>query len=635
MMVKQFCGRTYRGGVVAVCLGMGLLLALTLLVVRPAHAGGEVGDGTPESCIESAFATVFATPGEVTFNCGSDPVVITLTVRYNVVSEATIDGGGLVTLHGSNTGGMFLIDSGETLTLTQITLTGGRYHDHGAIENFGTFRAIQATFAEMNVQPGSTSHSPFLWNLGTAELHDSVVRDSVNFDDGGGSTQVIYNATGAGQNATLLVENSQFITNNGGAISSQFNGQVTVIDSTFQGNYGRNPGLLLDNSTADSWAMISGSLFVDNDATIASGQGAAVALGNVGSVAITNTQFMSNTASGSGGAIIANGQGDVTVVDSTFVGNSSNGGGAIYRGSGGDLTVTGGEFSGNNSLSYGGAIASSASPVVISGATFDANTAASDGGAIFAGGGTNASLNDSQFTGNTAGAGGGAIYMSIGNLGLVRSVLTNNQAPAGAGGALYLGNASYNIYESVLANNQASDQGGGLRSFALGTSGTIRNSTFSGNSAGISGGNLYHDIGTLNITNATFVGGPGGNLAAVGGTVTAVNTVVTGGGTCSTPLTSQGHNLENGNSCGFNQSGDLIDTDPLLGPLQDNGGNTLTHLPAANSLALENGDDTACPDTDQRGVARPQNAVCDVGAVEAEPGSAEEWFLYLPVVTHN
>jgi predicted outer membrane repeat protein len=559
---------------------------------------------------------------------------------------------------------MFLIDSGETLTLTNITLTGGRYHDHGAIENFGTFRAINATFAEMNAQPGATSHSPFLWNLGTAELHDSVVRDSVNFDDGGGSTQVIYNATGAGQNATLLVENSQFITNNGGAIASQFAGQVTVLDSTFQGNYGRNPGLLLENGSADGWTVISGSLFVGNNATTDNGQGAAVALGSMSSVAITNTQFMSNTASSLGGAIFANSYGDVTIAGSTFVGNSSNGGGAIYRSNSGNLTVIGGEFRDNDS-GYGGAIASYASPVVISGATFETNTAADSGGAIQAGGGTNLNLSDSQFTGNTAGGNGGAIYQGFasmtvadsrfennsgasggaiyfnayngGNFSLERSLILNNEAmdSAGSGGGLFVSSANYQIYESVFANNQAAHQGGGFHSYAFNASGTIRNSTFSGNSAGNSGGNLRHDYGTLNIVNATFVGGPGGNLAPASGTVYAVNTIVSGGGTCTTPLTSQGHNLENGNSCGFNQGSDLINTDPLLGPLQDNGGDTLTHLPAANSPALENGDDTACPTIDQRGVARPQNAVCDIGAVEAEPETAEQWFLYLPVVTHN
>lgn len=260
-MSKQIYSSLEHKGFVALSLGVGFLLTLAFLwTVQPARAAGVVGDGTPESCTEAAFATAFTTPGLVTFDCGPDPVTITLTTRYNVPAEATLDGGSLVTLHSNTTGGMFLIESADALTLTHLTLTGGRYHDHGAIENFGTFRAISATFAEMNPYPSATSHSPFLWNLGTAELYDSVVRDSVNFDDGGGLLPVIYNATGAGQNASLWVENSQFLDNYGGSIFSQFAGQVTVLNSTFQGNYGRTPGIYTSyNSDAGSVDFIGNS----------------------------------------------------------------------------------------------------------------------------------------------------------------------------------------------------------------------------------------------------------------------------------------------------------------------------------------------------------------------------------------
>ena len=60
--------------------------------------------------------------------------------------------------------------------------------------------------------------------------------------------------------------------------------------------------------------------------------------------------------------------------------------------------------------------------------------------------------------------------------------------------------------------------------------------------------------------------------------------------------------------------------DPLLGPLQDNGGPTFTHAllpgsPAIDHIPAENCEVT----TDQRGVARPQGAACDIGAYELEP----------------
>jgi len=57
-------------------------------------------------------------------------------------------------------------------------------------------------------------------------------------------------------------------------------------------------------------------------------------------------------------------------------------------------------------------------------------------------------------------------------------------------------------------------------------------------------------------------------------------------------------------------------TNPLLGPLQNNGGQTQTHALLTGSPAIDAGTNTGCPTTDQRGIARPQGATCDIGAFE-------------------
>ena len=110
------------------------------------------------------------------------------------------------------------------------------------------------------------------------------------------------------------------------------------------------------------------------------------------------------------------------------------------------------------------------------------------------------------------------------------------------------------------------------------------------------------------------------------GALTAENSIVADnssetGPNCLKAATSKGNNIENGSSCGFGAAGDQT-AEPLLGPLQDNGGPGPTHALLAGSPALDHG--AACPATDERGVVRPQGAACDVGAYElAPPGGGD------------
>lgn len=76
-------------------------------------------------------------------------------------------------------------------------------------------------------------------------------------------------------------------------------------------------------------------------------------------------------------------------------------------------------------------------------------------------------------------------------------------------------------------------------------------------------------------------------------------------------------NLDSDNTCGLG-AGNLLSIDPLLDPLADNGGPTDTRLLQEGSPAIDAADDGACEPIDQRGIARPQGAGCDIGAVEVE-----------------
>jgi hypothetical protein len=88
-------------------------------------------------------------------------------------------------------------------------------------------------------------------------------------------------------------------------------------------------------------------------------------------------------------------------------------------------------------------------------------------------------------------------------------------------------------------------------------------------------------------------------------------------------VTSGGHNIDSDGSCGLTDPTDLPNTDPMLGPLQDNGGWTQTHALQLGSPAIDAIAPGACSVTrDQRGVWRPADGdggggvLCDIGAYE-------------------
>jgi hypothetical protein len=122
----------------------------------------------------------------------------------------------------------------------------------------------------------------------------------------------------------------------------------------------------------------------------------------------------------------------------------------------------------------------------------------------------------------------------------------------------------------------------------------------------------------------------GGNLQLNVGvqlrnTILSAGAAMAGRENCSAAGTSLGHNLEDTtpSQCGLRGSlGDQFGTNPLLGPLAANGGLTQTIAPLAISPAIDALQGNGCPATDQRGVARPQGAACDVGAYETAPGAA-------------
>lgn len=231
--------------------------------------------------------------------------------------------------------------------------------------------------------------------------------------------------------------------------------------------------------------------------------------------------------------------------------------------------------------------------------------------------------------------GGAGIYNGDGATLVLRdSTVRDNSVTGGAGGGVYgFFNSTVTIERSTVSGNSANDVGGGIRS--LGNT-TIVNSTISGNtSTGWHGGGVFHTDGAMTISSSTVTGNtaPGGtagglflgSFGAPNGSASLQGSIVSGnsGDECIVfyggpfAMESLGANVLGDATCGAAASTDVVVDDALLGPLADNGGPTLTHALLPGSPALDAGDASG-PDTDQRGVARPQGAGPDAGSFELE-----------------
>ncbi|MDQ3724519.1 MAG: right-handed parallel beta-helix repeat-containing protein [Actinomycetota bacterium] len=230
------------------------------------------------------------------------------------------------------------------------------------------------------------------------------------------------------------------------------------------------------------------------------------------------------------------------------------------------------------------------------------------------------------------------------------SVRGNVSRNSGRGGGIAALNSQTTIAASLIAENRNSGDGGGLWLEDGETS--LVNTTIAYNVVdtslypsqptwGAYGGGMEVDGGHLAMQNVTITGnsvadnngGEDGLGAGIEGeplTAAIVNTIVYGNTAtnadsprqCTSVLLSEGHNLEQQPPAGekrcFEAPTDLI-ADPLFGPLANNGGETDTVALSTGSAAIDTGDLTRCPATDQRGLLRPQFGGCDIGAFEVQP----------------
>lgn len=256
---------------------------------------------------------------------------------------------------------------------------------------------------------------------------------------------------------------------------------------------------------------------------------------------------------------------------------------------------------------------------------------------------------------------GGGIYNDQGKVTVAYTTIMSNTARGGSGGRGYCdiptcvsggggsagdsyGGGVYNAGELTLENSTISGN------HAVGGSGGSPGGISIGGSGGDgNGGGIYHFSGNaiLNHTTISSNNSHGGRMGGIGqllgighgggifrndsvihGALFIKNTILAGnsaqeGPDCQGSLTSQDYNLI-GNTVVCIIKGittnNITTQDPLLAPLQDNGGNTFTHafLKLDQSKAFNAIPGDHCLPTDQRGISRPQGAKCDIGAYESD-----------------
>ena len=304
-----------------------------------------------------------------------------------------------------------------------------------------------------------------------------------------------------------------------------------------------------------------------------------------GNTVIENSIFKGNFANGSGGAITNEQFGKLEIFESFFVGNEAHSGGGIYNGEG-EVIINASVIVSNVARSSGGglSVANSGNPspitINIQDSTIESNTALVNGGGLDLHS-AQASISRSTISNNTTGRFGGGIYSAFGSMIVANSTISGNQSASHGGGIMVHGESRVELNNLTVAYNVADYDNDGTGD----------------------GGGIYNHTG---------------QRAAISNSIFAGNTIANESASeCSGPVRSRGFNLVQVSSPGcdlsdFPSPSDIVDVDPLLESLGNNGGLTDTHALGLESPAIDAGSPSTCEETDQRGV--PRN--CDIGAFE-------------------
>jgi len=462
--------------------------------------------------------------------------------------------------------GTITLTSGGLVVVRNITISGPGTNQLLIDGNQATFVFGVIPHRTVSISGLSITNGQYgIWNQqGTLSVSNCVLS--------GNSSAGLYNdASEASTGASMTVANS-IISNNSG--TGAFNARALPNPLGASITSGRNSAKQSSPDGLCACMTITDSVLSNN-----SGHGIlnivfnAFANGSA-SLTVVNCDVSDNEGRGiSNGA--TEGAASTTIVSTAVSGNLGGGIFTSVQGFGAaQLTITNSTISGNSTwggIEAAGCFFGCASNLSVANSTISDNFSLDTGGGIYASA-VGASIVNSTISGNSAGTSGGGIY----------------------GGAA--------VENSTISGNSAGTSGGGIYGGAI-----VENSTISGNSAGTSGGGIYNTSSLVVRNTILNAGTTGENIFNDGGTVT-----------------SEGYNLSSDDGGGYlTGPGDQINTDPLLGPLQNNGGPTFTHALLPGSPAIDAGDPSFSPPpfNDQRGCHfdRVFNGRIDIGSFETQP----------------
>lgn len=412
-----------------------------------------------------------------------------------------------------------------------------------------------------------------------------------------------------------------------------------------------------------------------------SANGSAGGILNIGTLYLTRTSVLTNTADGpTGGGGIFNDNGATLVISGSLIqGNQTTAeladGGGLYCDSASKTTIINSTIQGNTSTS-GGGIACTGATLVLSRTTVRLNNGQLTGGIDLSNNGMNAVIEDSLIaqnnaiktrdTGTVVVIAGGGIDFCCGTLTITHSIVRDNVARNDRvennnvrGGGLALAGTAV-IRDSTISGNSVSGgvgddelSGGGINALTGGVGRlTLINTTISDNSAEGMGGGMFldpeFDVSLFNTTVLLNAGEDGGGVRIMtGGVVTLTNSVIaanvdTGSNNrddCfgAVKLVSFSH-VQNTTGCSFVSGLPTTGSSGLSASLANNGGSVAgdpdnaevprTHRQVAGSILIDAGDPSGCKgptgatlNADQRDVDRPSSA--DAGPARCDIGAVE------------